>query len=177
MGIEAQLRRTKTRFTNHSAAITCEQLFDSKPMRKTFSLLIVALAGVLASGCANVEQKFGRGVSNTFEIVRGGEFRRTMEQTMLFNTPDESYPTGFIRGVNRTLARTGLGIYEVVTAPLPPYHPLFTDYLAPGPVYPDSYRPALIEDSTFATDAYIGFAPGDIAPMVPGSRFSIFDIN
>jgi putative exosortase-associated protein (TIGR04073 family) len=177
MGTEAQVWKIKTRFTKHSFAIISEQLFDSKPMRKSFSLLLVALAGVFASGCANVEQKFGRGVSNTFEIVRMGELRRTMEQTMLFDTPDQSYATGFVKGMNRTLARTGVGIYEIVTAPLPPYHPVFTDYLAPGPVYPDSYRPALIEDSTYATDAYIGFAPGDIAPMVPGSRFSIFDIN
>jgi putative exosortase-associated protein (TIGR04073 family) len=167
----------KTRFTNRFAAIICGQQFDSKPMRKTFPLLLVALAGVLASGCANTEQKLGRGLSNTFEIVRMGEMRRSMEQTMTFDTPDASYATGFVRGVNRTLARTGLGIYEVVTAPIPPYHPLFTDYLAPGPVYPDSYKPGLLDDSTFATDAYIGFSGGDIAPAIPGSRFSIFNIN
>jgi putative exosortase-associated protein (TIGR04073 family) len=146
-------------------------------MRKTFSLLLVAVAGVLASGCANVEQKFGRGVSNTFEIVRGGEMRRSMEQTALFYSPEEGYTTGFVRGVNRTFARTGVGIYEIITAPIPPYDPVFTNYLAPNPVYPDAYTPGLVADSTFATDTHIGFSGGDVAPFVPGSRFTIFDIN
>jgi putative exosortase-associated protein (TIGR04073 family) len=146
-------------------------------MRKTFSLLLVAVAGVLASGCANVEQKFGRGVSNTFEIVRGGEMRRSMEQTALFYSPEEGYTTGFVRGVNRTFARTGVGIYEIITAPIPPYDPVFTNYLAPNPVYPDAYTPGLVADSTFAKDTHIGFSGGDVAPFVPGSRFTIFDIN
>ena len=48
-------------------------------MRKTFFLLTgVAMIGLFASGCANVERKFGRGMMNTYEIVRGGEFRRTI---------------------------------------------------------------------------------------------------
>ena len=147
-------------------------------MRKNLSLLaVVVLAGVMASGCANVERKFGRGMSNTFEIVRRGEMRRTMEQTALFNGPDMAYSTGFIRGLNRTLARTGVGIYEVVTAPIPPYDPVLTDYLTPGPVYPDSYAPTLVEDSTFSTDTNLGFSGGDVAPMAPGSRFRIFDTH
>lgn len=147
-------------------------------MRKTLSLLaFVATVGALASGCANVERKFGRGLNNTFEIVRGGEFRRTVEQTALFDSPDEAYTTGFVRGVNRTLARTGIGLYEIVTAPIPPYDPLFTNYLAPAPVYPDNYQPALLEDSLFATDTYIGYSGGDVAPFVPGSRFRIFDTH
>lgn len=144
-------------------------------MRKTFSFLALLALAAFASGCANTEQKLGRGLSNTFEIVRGGEFRRTMEQTALFDSPDTAYSLGVVRGINRTLARTGLGIYEVITAPFPPYDPQFTNYLAPGPVYPDSYTPGLIADSMFATDTYIGYSGGDVAPMIPGSRFRIFD--
>ncbi|HLP75336.1 MAG TPA: exosortase system-associated protein, TIGR04073 family [Candidatus Paceibacterota bacterium] len=147
-------------------------------MRKTFSLLTLAVAvGVLASGCANVERKLGRGLSNSFEIVRGGEFRRTMEQTALFDSPDEAYSTGFVRGIGRTLSRTGIGIYEVVTAPIPPYDPLFTNTYAPNPVYPDNYTPGLVEDSLFATDTYIGYSGGDVIPFVPGSRFRVFDTH
>src|SRR5436190_5387158 len=120
-------------------------------MRKTLSLLaVLVMSGAFLSGCAytnKVENKFGRGMANTFEIVRAGEFRRTMEQTALFDGPDAAYSTGFVRGVNRTLARTGIGIFEVVTAPFPPYGPIFTDHFAPGPVYPDNYAPTLIEDS------------------------------
>ena len=113
-------------------------------------------------------------MDNTLEILRMGELRRTMEQTALFDSPDVAYTTGFIRGMNRSLARTGLGVYEMVTAPIPPYHPIFTDYLAPEPVYPDNYTPGLVADSTFATDTYMGFSGGDIAPLIPGSRFRIF---
>lgn len=143
-------------------------------MRNVISLLIVLTLATLVSGCANVERKFGRGLGNTLEIVRMGEFRRTMEQTALFDSPDVAYTTGFIRGMNRSLARTGLGIYEMVTAPIPPYHPIFTDYLAPEPVYPDNYTPGIVEDSMFATDTYIGFSGGEVAPLIPGSRFRIF---
>jgi putative exosortase-associated protein (TIGR04073 family) len=145
-------------------------------MRNTFSFLAVAvIAGTLATGCANVERKFGRGMSNTFEIVRMGDFRRTMEQTALFEGPEYAQSTGFVKGLNKSLARTGIGIYEIITAPFPPYDPVCTDYLSPGPVYPDNYAPGIIADSMFATDSYIGFSGGDVAPFIPGSRFRIFD--
>src|SRR5688572_1888081 len=150
-------------------------------MRNPCPFLAAALlAALLTSGCSHMnktESKFGRGMANTYEIVRGGEFRRTMEQTALFDNPEMAYTTGFIRGLNRTLARTGIGIYEVVTAPFPPYEPVATDYLAPGPVYPDNYRPSLLEDSMFATDSNLGFSGGDVAPFIPGSRFRIFDTH
>src|SRR6185437_7781193 len=114
-------------------------------MRKTLPLLsVLGLAAIFASGCANVENKFGRGMANTFEIVRGGEFRRSVEQTGLFDGPDTAYTTGFVHGLNRSLAPPGIGVYEVVTAPFPPYHPVFTDQFAPGPVYPDNYTPGLV---------------------------------
>ena len=103
--------------------------------------------------------------------------RRTMEQTALFDSPDVAYTTGFMRGLNRTLARTGIGVYEVVTAPFPPHGPVFTDYLSPGPAYPDNYRPGLVEDSMFATDTNLGFSGGDVVPIITGSRFRIFDTH
>lgn len=153
-------------------------------MRKDLLLLPSLLVTVLlGAGCANTEEKFGRGMNNAFDIVRQGELRRTLEQTALFDGPDVGYTTGFMRGVNRTLARTGIGIYEMVTAPFPPYDPAFPTYLSryspplwgPGPVYPDNFTPGLMEDSLWATDANLGFAGGDVAPYVPGSRFRIFD--
>jgi putative exosortase-associated protein (TIGR04073 family) len=145
-------------------------------MRNTLSFLAsLALLGALASGCANVENKLGRGVANAADIFRGGEFRRTMEQTAMWDGPDAGYTTGFFRGINRTLARTGIGFYEIVTAPIPPYGPVFTDHFAPGPVYPDNYHPMLQEDSMYGTDTYLGFSGGDSFPFVPGSRFRVFD--
>jgi putative exosortase-associated protein (TIGR04073 family) len=147
-------------------------------MRKTLSLwAAVAIAGTMATGCANTERKFGRGMTNVMEPLRMGELRRSMEQTALFAGPDAGYGTGLIRGINRTLARTGIGIYEMVTAPIPPYDPVCTNYLTPSPAYPDSYKPTLVEDSTFSTDANLGFSGGDVNPLMPGSRFRIFDTH
>jgi putative exosortase-associated protein (TIGR04073 family) len=148
-------------------------------MRNTLPFLAAAvIAGTLASGCRtcdNIERKFGRGMSNTYEIVRLGDFRRTMEQTALFEGPEYAQTTGFVKGLNKSLARTGIGIYEIITSPFPPYHPVATDYLSPGPVYPDNYAPGIIADSMFATDTHVGFSGGDVAPFIPGSRFTIFD--
>ena len=151
-------------------------------MRNTVCLLAVLLiAGTFGSGCANygsnVERKFGRGMANSAEIFRGGEFRRTVEQTAIFNGPEAGYTVGFIRGINRSLARTGIGVFELVTAPIPPFDPVMTDKFAPGPVYPDNYTPALVADSMFATDTYAGFSGGDVLPIVPGSRFRIFETH
>src|SRR6266508_723344 len=75
-----------------------------------FPLAAAALAGLLVSGCQTqtgnkIETKFSRGVNNTFELVRMGEFRRSMEQTAVFSGHDAAFSGGFIRGVNRSLAR------------------------------------------------------------------------
>src|SRR5262245_34811118 len=147
-------------------------------MRNNFPFwAAVLVVGTLASGCSNVEKKFGRGMSNTLEAVRLGEWRRSMEQAGLFAGPDNGYTTGFIRGLNKSIARTGVGIYEMVTAPFPPYDPVLTDYLAPGPVYPDNNKPNLVSDPLYATDVNLGFSGGDVVPLVPGSRFRIFDTH
>ena len=157
----------------------------------------LALLGavILSSGCAGPSRKLGRGMLNTTEIFRGGEMRRSLEQTALWENTDSTYTTGFIRGLNRTITRTGIGIYEVLTFPIPSYDPMLTstnriypDYairnktypfggmvLTEFPTYPDSYAPGLIEDSTFATDTSLGFSGGDVAPFIPGSRFRVFD--
>jgi putative exosortase-associated protein (TIGR04073 family) len=146
-------------------------------MQKTFSFLGAVLAlGFLATGCAGPEKKLGRGLNNTFEIVRWGDMRRSIEQDVLTN-PDARYTTGMVKGFNRSMARVGIGIYEVVTFPIPlfTYDPVATGYIKPNPVYPDSYKPRIVADSTFATDTSIGFSGGDVAPWFPGSRFRIFE--
>jgi hypothetical protein len=90
-----------------------------------------------------------------------------------------------------------IGAFEVATFPIPtpnyeakltPKGPLYPDYsvrtytypwggmaLPEDPQYPDSYKPKLVEDSTFATDTALGFSGGDVAPFIPGSRFRVFD--
>src|SRR5882724_1791289 len=138
-------------------------------------LAAAALAALFASGCAGPEQKLGRGISNSIEFARGGELRRSIEQTAVFDSPDEAYTTGVIHGINRTFERTGVGIWEIVSFPFPnhdkSYGPIDTARLSPHPAYPESYKPGLISDSMFDTDTYTGFSGGDVAPFVPGSRF------
>ena len=130
-------------------------------MRKPICLLATAaVLALLGSGCANTEAKLGRGIRNVTEFARLGEIRRSMEQTALFDGPEVGYTTGFIQGLNRSFVRTGVGIYELVTAPFPPYDPVFTDYITENPVYPDNYSPGLAADSTFDLDTALTKALG-----------------
>ena len=143
-------------------------------------LLSVFVIAFLAVGCSvpGTERKFGRGVSNVTEFTRLGEIRRSMEQTVVLKNPEAGYTAGFFHGLNRSFARTGVGIYEMVTAPIPndiktkDYGPI---YRPEWPVYPDSYRPHWISSEFVSPDANLGFAGGDIMPFIPGSRFRIFD--
>ncbi len=142
-------------------------------MRLTLPLLAsFGTAALLLAGCAGPERKFGRGLNNATEFARLGEIRRSMEQTGIWETPESAYTTGLIRGFNRSLVRTGVGLYEIVTFPFPDYDPVF---LPENPVYPDSYRPRHLADGIWGPDDALGFSGGDIAPMAPGSRFHIFD--
>lgn len=141
-------------------------------------LLVTALMSV---GCKGPERKLGRGLTNMTEFARLGEIRRSVEQKALWDGPEEAYTTGFIHGINRSIVRTLVGVYEVVTFPIPSYDPWLKpgNRLLPdasvGPAYPDSHRPNLISDGVFETDTNLGFSGGDTAPFVPGSRFRIFD--
>lgn len=157
--------------------------------------VLVLLCAVALAGCAGPERKFGRGLNNVTEFTRGGEIRRSMEQTALWDGTQAAYTTGLIRGINRSLVRTAIGAYEVVTAPFPPYDPLLTStnriypdfsvrntkypwggmVLPENPVYPANYTPSLISDAMFDTGTSLGFSGGDVAPFVMGSRFRIFD--
>lgn len=164
-------------------------------MRSSVYLLAVVVSALTVAGCAGPEKKFGRGINNLTELARGGEIRRSMEQTALWDGTDAAYTTGFIRGLNRSIVRTAIGAYEIVSAPFPPYGPLLTttnriypDFsvrntkypwggmvLPEDPVYPENYTPSLLSDSIFATDTSLGFSGGDVMPFVVGSRFRIFD--
>lgn len=151
-------------------------------MRKTLSILAIGAASMMLVGCASnqitgPERKFGRGMNNVTEFVRGGEIRRSMEQSAIFSGPDVAYTSGFLHGFNRSVARTVVGVYEMITFPIPngpgnDYGPIM---LPENPVYPASYTPGLIADPSFATDNNIGFSGGDIAPFLPNSRFKIFN--
>jgi len=147
---------------------------------KPFCAMVVLL-GLLTAGCSGPEQKLGRGLNNVTEIFRMGEIRRSMEQTALYDSSDTAYTTGFIKGFNRTVFRTFVGAFEVVTFPIPSYEPFLNpdNVYFPGmsvdPVYPEASKPRFISDSSWSPDTYLGFSGGDIAPMVPGSKFRIQD--
>lgn len=155
-------------------------------------LLSVAAAAAVFTGCAGPENKLGRGLNNMTEFARMGEIRRSMEQTTMWDGSQTVRTTGFLRGLNRSFARTGIGLYEVVTFPIPPYSPVFAPKsglypdpsvsvvgnkswgglrLAEKPVYPSVYTPGAFTDSMFEPDSTLGFSSGDPFPMVPGSRF------
>jgi putative exosortase-associated protein (TIGR04073 family) len=140
-----------------------------------FLLGSVALVALMAAGCTGPEEKLGRGIANATSIGRLDEWNRSVEQNGLFYGTDTGVATGVVQGFDRTMARTGLGIFEIVTAPFPPYHPLWTSYLAPQPEYPDGYAPRKWDEPVFYTDDALGFSGGDIAPYVPGSHFRVFD--
>jgi len=144
-------------------------------MRNVLPLLgLIALAATLTSGCSGPETKLGRGVRNTCEVVRLGGLRTSVEQTAVWDSPADACTTGVVKGVDLSLARTGVGLYEIITFPFPPYHPVCTHYLSPDPVYPDNYKPNMPDDPFYHTDTYIGFCGGDEASFIPGSRFDVF---
>lgn len=144
-------------------------------MQKTLVLAAIALATVFIAGCAGPEKKFGRGVTNIVEPVRMGEMQRSFEQQAVFY-PNTGYATGMVKGLNRTLARTGLGAFEILTFPIPipgGYDPIWTNYLSAAPAHPASYKPGLIATPGLDQDIYLGASGGEVAPFVPGSRFNV----
>lgn len=176
-------------------------------MRKP-TLLAVCFGAVLAlsTGCSGPSYKLGRGINNLTEPLRLGEMRRSIEQAGVWMGPDYAFTFGAIQGFNRTMVRTFIGAYEVITFPIPDptsggapsYDSMFTrnilgagdvyipgpfrsdqvlslDFMTADPKYPTNYKPGLLSDSLFATDTALGFSAGDVAPMIPGSRFHVFD--
>lgn len=136
---------------------------------KHLSLLVCIAA--LSAGCASAERKLGRGLTNLSEPLRLGEMNRAYEQAYLWDGPDAAYGTGIIKGFNRTVGRTVVGAVEVLTFPIPS-----KPYIKPeGPVYPDTYKPGILDSSSVRTDTSLGFDSTDVAPMFPGSRFKIFE--
>jgi putative exosortase-associated protein (TIGR04073 family) len=146
-----------------------------KIMRITLPVLgAVAVAALLASGCAGPEKKLGRGMNNLGEVARWGEMRRSMEQAGIWEGRSAAYGRGQVSGFNRSLLRIGSGIYEVATFPLPSYDPVLTKYQTVDPNYPDAYKPGLPDNTMFDADVALGFSGGEVAPLVPGSRFTVF---
>ena len=155
------------------------------------TLLALVAAVALTTGCAGPEKKLGRGLLNVTEIARLGEIRRSMEQTHLWENTDAAYTTGLIRGIHRTLARTAIGVYEIITFPIPSYEPIgvakdpiYPDQnvrnrtypfggmaLSEYPTYPDSYKPGVISDSIFSRPHSLAIP----SPLPAGGSVSSFD--
>ena len=146
-------------------------------MRKLIFLFAVTAAAVVITGCAGPEQKLSRGLSNTFEVVRWGDMRQSVEQNAVFPAPGVGggYTYGVVHGFDQSMKRIGLGLYEVVTFPIPAYHPIFTNSIPAQPQSTDSYKPGLVSSTTFDADTYTGFSGGTILPIIPGNRFTVFE--
>ena len=145
-------------------------------MVKNFFILGSLLAvAVVAGGCAGAQNKLGRGVNNSLEPIRLADWRRSVQQTMLFPSPNANLHTGMVRGFTKTMARTGVGLYEIVTFPFPTYDPIFTDYLSPEPIYPDGAKPSLPDQPIFWNDDSLGYSGGTIGGFIPGNTFHVFD--
>ena len=144
-------------------------------MRNIVPLLsLIALAATFTTGCAGPEEKLGRGIRNTCEVARLGELRYSMEQTAVWDSAPEAATTGVVKGVNLSLARTGIGLYEIITFPFPPYHPVCTGTVPAQPVYPDNYRVNLPDNPLYDTSQHIGFTEGNSFSFAPGSQFDVF---
>jgi putative exosortase-associated protein (TIGR04073 family) len=144
-------------------------------MRNILPLLALIAVTTLLTGCIGAQEKLGRGVRNTCEVVRLGGMRTEMEQTTVWNSPTEGATTGVVKGVCLSAARTGVGIYEVITFPFPPYHPIARKYLTPLPTYPDNYmNTGLPNDPAYQSDHYLGFSGGNSFGWVPGCQFNIY---
>ncbi|MBI5774646.1 MAG: exosortase system-associated protein, TIGR04073 family [Verrucomicrobia bacterium] len=161
-------------------------------MQKKLSFLAALIAvALLSAGCGGMERKLGRGINNFTEFTRGGEISRSIEQATLFDGRDAGYTAGLARGINRSFARTLIGASEIATFPIPtptydayffpdkwfedPYTKVKAEKFTENPPRPYSYAPGPVADSILATDTNLGFGGGDIIPIMPGSRFRIFD--
>src|ERR1017187_6808923 len=150
-------------------------------MRKLIFPLVAVAAALFAAGCTGPKQKRGLCLSNTFEVFRWGELRSSIELNAVEPIPGTGY-FGFLHGFDRSLQRTGIGLLEVITFPVPTptYKPLFPKFydprISPGvPILPESYAPGLYSDALFDTDTYPGFSGGDVAPWMHSSCCAIFD--
>ena len=149
---------------------------ESQHRMRTLIFLFAAVVSVAGlTGCSGPEHKLARGWDNTLEIVRWGDARQSFEQNAVFSGPDYTYSYGAIHGIDQSLCRTGLGLFEVVTFPIPSYDPIWTTKVPAHPQSPDNYKPGLVSDPIFGTDTYTGYTGGDVAPFIPGSRFKVFD--
>ena len=169
---EKVIKKEKTHFTEGRFIGLISPVFM---MRAAKTLpLVVALAGVVfLAGCEGPATKMGRGISNTGELLRWGELRYEMEQGAVWDGRS-GVTKGFLKGFCRSLARTGVGVAEIVSSPFGPYD---KGFIYPAyPRYPDNYTPSPMADSMWDPSTRIGFGPrGDIAPFVPGSRFTVFE--
>lgn len=140
-------------------------------MRFFSPLPLLAVAALALTGCQSAEKKLGRGINNLTEPFRLGEMSRSVEQHTIFDPGSAGGARGVIHGLNRTVGRTAVGLFEVLTFPLPG-----DPYIYPvGKVYPDSYHPRVLDNPILQTDSAMGISGGDVAPMIPGSKFRIFN--
>lgn len=135
---------------------------------QTLCTLAAVGAVALLTGCSSAERKLGRGIANVLEPIRMGELTRSTEQTYLADGPVVAQSYGYVHGFTKTVQRTLVGAFDIVTFPIP------TDPLiSPSePVFPASYTPGMAANLGVGTDKYIGVEGGAVLPTVGGSQFN-----
>jgi putative exosortase-associated protein (TIGR04073 family) len=165
-------------------------------------LLPVLVLPALVVGCAGPEKKLARGLSNVTEFARFGEISRSVEQTTLWDGPGKGTTLGFIRGFNRSMARTLIGAAEVATFYAPSPHDGFSEwsydasYTPDGPIYPDysvatytepwggmrlpespgapdSFHQSYQATTALDTDSEMGITGGSVFSAFPLGRFKM----
>ena len=146
-------------------------------LNKSSVFLAVIAVSCLLAGCAGPEQKLGRGIDNLAEIFRFGEVRRSIEQTASVWLARPIAHRWFLHGVDRSIERTCIGFYEVLTFPIPNHPPLdYGPIMRPAdPVYPDTYKPNAGMSSSYSPTPRSVSVAETSRRIIPGSRFRIFD--
>ncbi|MFO1457923.1 MAG: exosortase system-associated protein, TIGR04073 family [Verrucomicrobiota bacterium] len=139
-------------------------------MRSLKLYAVLAIVGVtpLLTGCNSMEKKLGRGLTNLAEPLRMGELVRSAEQNSLSMDIDGSPGYGVIHGFTRTIERTAVGAFEVVTFPIPTQPIIYPV----NPVFPDSQERSQIGYFGIGSDQFIGLQDSSVAPFIPGSEFN-----
>ena len=142
----------------------------STVMRSLNLYVVLAAAGLmpLLTGCNSMEKKLGRGLTNLAEPLRMGELMRSTEQNSIALDSDGSPGYGLVHGFARTIERTAVGAFEVVTFPIPTQPIIYPV----NPVFPDSQERSQIGYAGIGSDQFIGFQDSSVAPFIPGSEFN-----
>ena len=99
-----------------------------KKIFMVFVVIILALSLASPAYCDNMLKKFGRGICNV--LTCPFELPEQVKRTNLTDGPMASITWGVLKGVGMIVTRAVVGVYEIVTFPIPcpeEYKPILKD--------------------------------------------------